>query len=157
MEGDWFVTVGLVNSYRKGMMLTKGVMRGVVGCVGCGRVAIGSCYRERRMARRRRERGSREKREWGERKGGRKSGRKERKKIKAAGNELTQVKPQTLERLGHEYLQLNKEATWPHLRAQPAAWIRHSQVTTNPKSYLPSVASSRLVFFFKFQGSCGNQ
>ena len=77
-----------------------------------------------------RERGSREKREWGERKGGRK------RRIKAAGNELTQVKPQTLERLGHEYLQLNKEATWPHLRAQPAAWIRHSQVTNNPKSYL---------------------
>lgn len=56
MEGDWFVSVGLVNSYREEMMLTKGVMRGVVGCVGCGRIAIGSCYRERRMARRRRER-----------------------------------------------------------------------------------------------------
>ena len=59
-------------------------MRGVVGCIGRGRVAIGSCYRER------------EREGWGE--GGERGGREEegreegRERIKATGVELTQAK-----------------------------------------------------------------
>ena len=82
-------------------MLTKGVMRGVVGCIGRGRVAIGSCYREREKwnGRKRREReqggGGSGKEEGG---GGREEEGREEGRIKATGNELTQAKTKTLER-----------------------------------------------------------
>ena len=100
---------GLVN-----MILTEGVVRRVIGCVGRGRVAIGSCYRERRNGEKEERGGAGRRREWerGEGGGGRKEvGREEgRERIKATGNELTQAKTKTLERLGHEYPHLNKRS-----------------------------------------------
>ena len=95
---------GLVN-----MILTEGVVRRVIGCVGRGRVAIGSCYRERRNGRRRREGeqggGGSGKEERGEEEERRKGGRREC-LIQAAGWALKCCQVLLLVRCGY---------SWPNL------------------------------------------
>ena len=113
MEGDWFVRVGFSkhDTYRGSSEEGNRVRR---SWEGSHRELL---QREKEWEKEERG-GAGRRREWerGEGGGGRKEvGREEgRERIKATGNELTQAKTKTLERLGHEYPHLNKRS---HLAA----------------------------------------